>query len=151
MLATVEIGLLRTELWRATHKQTDGSVESLRSSTRLWFHFREELFLGFSQQNFEQVIVKTHERLSIYGKQSDELRSRRVQSGIQMLQDIVKKMNIRPRVQRTDEQSARAVFYLRYKDMDFVVLPLDMETIDNLLEKYVSYTIYSNFHVFEEK
>ncbi|KAF1747494.1 hypothetical protein GCK72_023958 [Caenorhabditis remanei] len=67
----------------------------------------------------------------------NELRSRRVQSGIQMLQEIVKKMNIRPHVQRTDEQSAHAVFYLRYKDMDFVVLPLDMQTIDNLLEKYV--------------
>ncbi|EFO82895.1 hypothetical protein CRE_00395 [Caenorhabditis remanei] len=93
--------------------------------------------VGFSQQNFEQIILKALERLSLYGKQSDELRSRRVQSGIQMLQDIVKKMNIRPRVQRTDEQSAHAVFYLRYKDIDFVVLPLDMETIDNLLEKYV--------------
>ncbi|KAF1747626.1 hypothetical protein GCK72_024091 [Caenorhabditis remanei] len=93
--------------------------------------------VGFSQQNFEQIILKALERLSLYGKQSDELRSRRVQSGIQMLQEIVKKMNIRPRVQRTDEQSAHAVFYLRYKDMDFVVLPLDMETIDNLLEKYV--------------
>ncbi|KAF1747481.1 hypothetical protein GCK72_023944 [Caenorhabditis remanei] len=93
--------------------------------------------VGFTQQNFAQIILKALERLSLYGKQSDELRSRRVQSGIQMLQEIVKKMNIRLHIQRTDEQSAHAVFYLRYKDMDFVVLPLDMQTIDNLLEKYV--------------
>ncbi|CCD63027.1 Vitellogenin-5 [Caenorhabditis elegans] len=93
--------------------------------------------VGFSQQNFEQVILKTLEKLSLYGKQSDELRSRRVQSGIQMLQEIVKKMNIRPRVQQTDSQNAHAVFYLRYKEMDYIVLPIDMETIDTLVEKYV--------------
>ncbi|EFO82508.1 hypothetical protein CRE_00882 [Caenorhabditis remanei] len=33
------------------------------------------------------------------------------------------------------EQSAHAVLYLRYKDMDFVVLPIDMQIIDNLHKK----------------
>ncbi|UMM41132.1 hypothetical protein L5515_017526 [Caenorhabditis briggsae] len=114
-------------------KEVQASFESVFGGN--WNKYLVQV--GFSQQNFEQVIVKALERLSRYGKQSDELRSRRVQSGIQMLQEIVKKMNIRPRVQRTDAQSAHAVFYLRYKEMDYIVLPLDMETLDNLLEKYV--------------
>ncbi|ULT81825.1 hypothetical protein L3Y34_011647 [Caenorhabditis briggsae] len=114
-------------------KEVQASFESVFGGN--WNKYLVQV--GFSQQNFEQVIVKALERLSRYGKQSNELRSRRVQSGIQMLQEIVKKMNIRPRVQRTDAQSAHAVFYLRYKEMDYIVLPLDMETLDNLLEKYV--------------
>ncbi|CAP32807.2 Protein CBR-VIT-4 [Caenorhabditis briggsae] len=114
-------------------KEVQASFESVFGGN--WNKYLVQV--GFSQQNFEQVIVKALERLSRYGKQSNELRSRRVQSGIQMLQEIVKKMNIRPRVHRTDAQSAHAVFYLRYKEMDYIVFPLDMETLDNLLEKYV--------------
>ncbi|CAI2357050.1 unnamed protein product [Caenorhabditis sp. 36 PRJEB53466] len=93
--------------------------------------------IAFSQQNFDQVIVKALEKLSFYGKQSDELRSRRVQSGIKMLQEIVRKMNIRPRVQNSEYHTVHAVFSLRYKEMDTIVLPIDMQTIDTLVEKYV--------------
>ncbi|KAF1747498.1 hypothetical protein GCK72_023963 [Caenorhabditis remanei] len=39
-------------------------------------------------------------------------------------------------LQRRDEQSAHAVLYLRYKDMDFVEFPLDMQIIHNLYKKY---------------
>ncbi|EGT30573.1 hypothetical protein CAEBREN_25808 [Caenorhabditis brenneri] len=114
-------------------KEIQASMESVFGGN--WNKYLAQV--GFSQQNFEQVIIKALEKLSAYGKQSDELRSSRVQSGIQMLQEIVKKMNIRPRVQKTESQDAHAVFYLRYKEMDYIVLPLDMETLDNLLEKYV--------------
>ncbi|EGT30120.1 hypothetical protein CAEBREN_04919 [Caenorhabditis brenneri] len=114
-------------------KEIQASVESVFG--RNWNKYLAQV--GFSQQNFEQVILKALKKLSAYGKQSDKLRSSRVQSGIQMLQEIVKKMNIRPRVQTTESQDAHAVFYLRYKKMDYVVLPLDTETLDNLLKKYV--------------
>uniref|UniRef100_A0A8R1DNW8 Vitellogenin n=1 Tax=Caenorhabditis japonica TaxID=281687 RepID=A0A8R1DNW8_CAEJA len=87
--------------------------------------------------NWNKYFAPTLQKLSFYGKQSDSIRARRVNTGVKMLQEIVKKMNISPRVQTSNIHNAHAIFYLRYKEMDNIVLPLDMETLDSLIEKYV--------------
>ncbi|ETN81010.1 hypothetical protein NECAME_08812, partial [Necator americanus] len=58
------------------------------------------------------------------------VRGRRIRESLNILKEIAKKLNIRPRV--TDHRTPHAMLYLRYKDMDYAVLPLDEKMIEEL-------------------
>ncbi|CAB3400707.1 unnamed protein product [Caenorhabditis bovis] len=94
--------------------------------------------IGFSQEYFDQVVVKIIDKLEKYNiKESTIVRGRRVQTGIKMLKDLAKKLNIRARLDSRQEKNGYAMAYLRYKDMDYVVLPVDNEMFDKLISKYL--------------
>ncbi|VDK60579.1 unnamed protein product, partial [Cylicostephanus goldi] len=95
--------------------------------------------LGFSQQNIEKLIEKITNKLVRMEREEVDtvVRGRRIRESMDILKEIAKKLNIRPRV--VDTRTPHVMLYLRYKDMDYAVLPINEEMIDNLLEKFIRY------------
>ncbi|CAD6187530.1 unnamed protein product [Caenorhabditis auriculariae] len=93
--------------------------------------------MGFSQNNLDQIVMKALNKLQKMDSEKTVVRGRRVQSGISLLKKLAQKMNIRSRSSSEETQQPHAVFYLRYKEMDFAVLPIEVEQIERLVEKYV--------------
>ncbi|KHJ98709.1 lipoprotein amino terminal region [Oesophagostomum dentatum] len=92
--------------------------------------------LGFSQQNIERLIEKiTHKLVRMENEMTTVVRGRRIRESMNILKEIAKKLNIRPRV--TDNKIPHVMLYLRYKDMDYAVLPINEKVIDELVEKYI--------------
>jgi hypothetical protein len=93
--------------------------------------------MGVSHQNIEQIVRKVYTQLS---KQSPMLRGertqKRVEEGMNLVKKIAKEMNIRLRQERTTE-TPFAMIYLRYKDMDYAVLPIDEEIVNSFIERYL--------------
>uniref|UniRef100_A0A8R1IA66 Vitellogenin n=1 Tax=Caenorhabditis japonica TaxID=281687 RepID=A0A8R1IA66_CAEJA len=95
--------------------------------------------IGFSQQNMDQYIIKALKKLETLEKESTTVvRGRRVQTGIKLLKDLAKKMNIQVRPTVQNEKDAFAMLYLRYKDMDYAVLPIDTQLIEQIIEKFIT-------------
>ncbi|PIC18298.1 hypothetical protein B9Z55_024240 [Caenorhabditis nigoni] len=95
--------------------------------------------VGFSQENMDQYIYKTLQKLESLEKESTTVvRGRRIQTGIRMLKELAQKMNIRARPSTRNEKNAYAMIYLRYKDMDFAVLPIDSQLVEDVVERFVS-------------
>ncbi|ULT83218.1 hypothetical protein L3Y34_012452 [Caenorhabditis briggsae] len=94
--------------------------------------------VGFSQENMDQYIFKTLQKLeSLEKKSTTVVRGRRIQAGIRMLKELAQKMNIRARPSTLNEKDAFAMVYLRYKSMDYAVLPVDSQLIEDLVERFV--------------
>ncbi|KAK6765798.1 hypothetical protein RB195_025612 [Necator americanus] len=93
--------------------------------------------LGFSQQNIEKLVEKITDKLQRMEREESNtvVRGRRIRESLNILKEIAKKLNIRPRV--TDHRTPHVMLYLRYKDMDYAVLPLDEKMIEELVEKYI--------------
>ncbi|KAJ1364138.1 hypothetical protein KIN20_024158 [Parelaphostrongylus tenuis] len=92
--------------------------------------------LGLSQQNIEKIIEKLINKLMKLEQNSQSVvRGRRIKESLTLLKDIAKKLDIRPRI--NDDKTPYAMLYLRYKEMDYAVLPIDEKIIDDLLEKYI--------------
>ncbi|CAO4385995.1 unnamed protein product [Caenorhabditis nigoni] len=95
--------------------------------------------VGISQENMDHYIYKTLQKLESLEKESTTVvRGRRIQAGIRMLKELAQKMNIRARKPTRNEKDAYAQIYLRYKDMDYAVLPIDSELVENVVERFVS-------------
>ncbi|KJH41555.1 lipoprotein amino terminal region [Dictyocaulus viviparus] len=94
------------------------------------------LQLGLSQQNIEQMINKVTQKLIRMEKNTQSMtHGRRIRDSLTLLRSLAQKLNIRPRV--ISDKTAHAMFYVRYKEMDYAVLPLDEKIIDDILEKYI--------------
>ncbi|VDM77027.1 unnamed protein product [Strongylus vulgaris] len=92
--------------------------------------------LGFSQQNIEKLLEKITRKLVRMETEVDNVvRGRRIRESMNILKEIAKKLNIRPRV--IDNRTPHVMLYLRYKDMDYAVLPINEEVVDELVEKYI--------------
>ncbi|WKY16214.1 hypothetical protein Q1695_001139 [Nippostrongylus brasiliensis] len=92
--------------------------------------------LGLSQQNIEKIVLKVMNKLSMLEKNSNTVvRGRRIRESLTLLKEIAKKLNIQPRV--TDDRTPYVMLYVRYKDVDYAVLPIDERMIDYLLEKFL--------------
>uniref|UniRef100_A0A0K0CZE1 Vitellogenin domain-containing protein n=1 Tax=Angiostrongylus cantonensis TaxID=6313 RepID=A0A0K0CZE1_ANGCA len=93
--------------------------------------------LGLSQQNIEKIVDKLTSKLVKLEQNSQSMsRGRRIKESLTLLKDIAKKLNIHPRM--NDDKTPHAMLYLRYKEMDYAVLPVDEKAIENLLEKYIT-------------
>ncbi|KAK5981628.1 Lipoprotein amino terminal region [Trichostrongylus colubriformis] len=91
---------------------------------------------GITQQNIEQIVEKlTHKLMNMERTSNTVVRGRRIRETLTLLKDIAKKLNIRPRV--TNDRTPYVMLYLRYKGMDYAVLPIDEKIIDELLEKFI--------------
>ncbi|CAL2050590.1 unnamed protein product [Caenorhabditis brenneri] len=94
--------------------------------------------IGFTQQHMDQYIYKALQKLESLEKESTTVvRGRRIQTGIKLLKELGQKMNIRARPTARSEKYAFAMIYLRYKDMDYAMLPIDSQLIEDLVEKFV--------------
>ncbi|VDL62423.1 unnamed protein product [Nippostrongylus brasiliensis] len=92
---------------------------------------------GISQQNIEQIISMLTQKLIKMEKTSHTVvRGRRIHESLTLLKDLAKKLNIKTRV--TDDKTPYVMFYIRYKDMDYAVLPIDEKIIEELLEKFLT-------------
>ncbi|KAF1747899.1 hypothetical protein GCK72_024365 [Caenorhabditis remanei] len=94
--------------------------------------------IGFSQQYMDQYLYKALQKLESLEKESTTVvRGRRIQTGIKLLKELAQKMNIRARPTTRDEKDAFAMVYLRYKDMDYTILPIDSQIIDDAIEQFI--------------
>uniref|UniRef100_A0A1I7TAZ9 Vitellogenin domain-containing protein n=1 Tax=Caenorhabditis tropicalis TaxID=1561998 RepID=A0A1I7TAZ9_9PELO len=94
--------------------------------------------VGFTQQHMDQYIYKILNKLQSLEKESTTVvRGRRIQTGIKLLKELAQKMNIQARPSSRNEKEAFAMLYFRYKDMDFAVLPIDSQLVDDLVEKFI--------------
>ncbi|CAI2356818.1 unnamed protein product [Caenorhabditis sp. 36 PRJEB53466] len=101
-----------------------------------WYKYLAQI--GFSQQHMDQYIWKALQKLESFEKESTTVvRGRRVQTGIKMLKELAQQMNIRARPSMQNEKNAFAMVYLRYKDMDYAVLPIDNQLIEQMIEKFI--------------
>ncbi|KAK6060403.1 von Willebrand factor type D domain protein [Cooperia oncophora] len=91
---------------------------------------------GISQQNIEKILNKLTQKLMKMEKTTNTVvRGRRIRESLTLLKDIAKKLDIRPRV--VDDRTPYAMLYIRRKDMDYAVLPIDEKIIDELVEKFI--------------
>ncbi|KAK6059842.1 hypothetical protein COOONC_02502 [Cooperia oncophora] len=97
----------------------------------------KELMFGISQQNIEKILNKLTQKLMKMEEDLEHCGARTPHSRrhLTLLKDIAKKLNIRPRV--IDDRTPFVMLYLRYKEMDYAVLPIDEKIIDELLEKFI--------------
>ncbi|RCN42163.1 von Willebrand factor type D domain protein [Ancylostoma caninum] len=92
--------------------------------------------LGLSQQNIEKLFEKITDKLWRMERETHTVvRGRRIRESMNILKEIARKLNIRPRV--TDHKTPHVMLYLRYKDMDYAVLPINERIFDELVEKYI--------------
>ena len=95
--------------------------------------------IGFAQQNIDQVLYKLLQKLDDNEYSMDEFVVRGKRSSAlkpaEALRKLMEKMGIQER--RHSEQSAHAMLYIRYKDMDYAVLPLDEQNIPGLFKDVV--------------
>ncbi|EPB79364.1 von Willebrand factor type D domain protein [Ancylostoma ceylanicum] len=93
--------------------------------------------LGLSQQNIEKLFEKITDKLWRMERETHTVvRGRRIRESMNILKEIARKLNIRPRV--TDHKTPHVMLYLRYKDMDYAVLPINERIVDELVEKYIT-------------
>ncbi|KAK5982851.1 Lipoprotein amino terminal region [Trichostrongylus colubriformis] len=91
---------------------------------------------GITQQNIEKILNMLSDKLMRMEKTTNTVvRGRRIRESLNLLKDIAKKLGIRPRV--VDDRTPYAMIYIRHKDMDYAVLPIDEKIIDELLEKFI--------------
>ncbi|VDP06515.1 unnamed protein product [Heligmosomoides polygyrus] len=93
--------------------------------------------LGVSQQNIEKIVDMLIQKLMKMEKSTHHVvRGHRIRESLTLLRNIAMKLNIRPRV--ADDRTPYIMLYLRYKDMDYAVLPIDEKIVEDLLEKFIS-------------
>ena len=96
--------------------------------------------VGFSQQNLDVILEKITRKLYNLEKESTSIvRGRRVEQSLNLLKELTKKLSIKPRESnyRSSTQKPHALLYFRYKEMDYAVLPIDDQVLDEIVEKYI--------------
>ncbi|CAB3400130.1 unnamed protein product [Caenorhabditis bovis] len=94
--------------------------------------------VGFSQQYVDQLLIKALDKFETIERRSPLVRGRRLTNGKNMLKELLNKMNVRARVPVYESKNAHAIFYLRYKEMDYALLPITSEWLEDCIEKYLN-------------
>jgi hypothetical protein len=92
--------------------------------------------IGFSQQNIEQIIKKVVEKIAEkeFDLEDSAMRTYK-KNAIHEIKQLAKQMNIRAR--KNNGESAHAMIYLRYKMLDYAVLPIDEQIVDQFISEYM--------------
>ncbi|KAK6059849.1 von Willebrand factor type D domain protein [Cooperia oncophora] len=97
-----------------------------------WYEYFVQL--GFSQQNVDEILNKLLHKLQETDMEHLIVRGKRstIYRPAEFFRNIYEKLNFVRRHQNKDD--AHAMMYLRYKDMDYVFLPLDLDTIPKFIQ-----------------
>ncbi|CAI5455995.1 unnamed protein product [Caenorhabditis angaria] len=106
---------------------------------------------GFTQQNFEQALVETFKRFGQdYRVRRATRGDRDVEEKLTTLKNLAKKLNLKSRKYQSKEEEAFAMTYLRYKNIDYLVVPFEQAQLENALFSFVMLT-NTNPHSFNHK
>uniref|UniRef100_A0A1I7X9X0 Vitellogenin domain-containing protein n=1 Tax=Heterorhabditis bacteriophora TaxID=37862 RepID=A0A1I7X9X0_HETBA len=114
-------------------KEVMASVDSLLGGQ--WNKYLIQV--GFLQHNLDLVLNSILQKIEESGVEQLVVRGRRstVFRPTELLRSLYQKLRINRRQSSQDEP--HAMLYIRYKDMDYAILPADLETIPNLLTNIV--------------
>ncbi|KAF8354420.1 hypothetical protein PRIPAC_96043 [Pristionchus pacificus] len=89
--------------------------------------------VGFQQQNIDQVLYKLLEKVEKSGLEEVLVRGKRSSfKPTEILRGLFSKLSIVSRKQK--EQDPHALVYIRFRDMDYALLPIDEEAIPEMIK-----------------
>uniref|UniRef100_A0A7I4Z585 Vitellogenin domain-containing protein n=1 Tax=Haemonchus contortus TaxID=6289 RepID=A0A7I4Z585_HAECO len=100
----------------------------------MWNKYSSQL--GVIQQNIGKFIHNlTHQLMKMEKNQNKVMCGHHICSLLPLLEGAGKNLGIIS--SPVDDKTPYAMLYLRYKDMDYAVLPIDEKIVDELLEKFI--------------
>ncbi|GMR48938.1 hypothetical protein PMAYCL1PPCAC_19133 [Pristionchus mayeri] len=93
--------------------------------------------IGFSQHNIDQVLYKIIEKVDQEGLEEAIVRGKRSATfkPTEILRGLFSKLTIVSRKQQ--EQDPHALVYIRFRDMDYALLPIDEDVIPEIIKNVV--------------
>lgn len=99
--------------------------------------------IGFTQQSIDRLLYKLLNKFEKSGKIETVVRGRRVSvRPAELLRSLMEKMNIKSRRFEREEEDAHAMIYLRYKNLDYAVIPLDEQTIEKVISGLIRREVF---------
>ncbi|CAI5455996.1 unnamed protein product [Caenorhabditis angaria] len=96
---------------------------------------------GFTQQNLENAVVRAVKQIE--SQRFKTRGDRSYERQITNLKNLAKKLNLKTRRYESQEQEVFAMTYLRYKNIDYLVVPLEEQNIAELLDKMYSMVTFN--------